>query len=96
MHLFSVLDLGNSLKNFFKFFMFETLRLVNTILGDNASLKRKQYFSLIFFLFLFILTSNMVGLLPFSWSVTNSFVVTFYLSFAYFFAINFIALWRNG
>jgi F-type H+-transporting ATPase subunit a len=47
-------------------------------------------------LFTFILFANMIGLLPFAWSVTNSFVVTFYLAFTYFFAINLMAVWKNG
>lgn len=82
--------------NFFNFIVGCVIRLINSILNDNASVRRKQYFSIIFFLFIFILGANMIGLLPFSWSITNSFVVTFYLAFTYFFAINLMAIWRNG
>jgi len=96
MQIFFVFSLGNGFSNVFNFLTFALLRLVNSIINDNTALKRKQYFSVVFYLFMFILFSNMIGLLPFSWSITNSFVITFYLAFTYFFGINLVAIWRRG
>lgn len=79
--------------NICNYMIYNILRLVNVIISDNTNLLRKQYFSVLFFLFMFILISNFVGLLPYSWTITNSFVITFFLAFTHFFSINFTALW---
>ena len=52
------------------------------MIGDNAGKKAKPYFSFIFSLFIFILFCNMVGMLPYSFTVTSHIIVT--LTFAMF------------
>ncbi len=52
------------------------------MISDTAGKKAKPYFSFIFSLFIFILFCNMVGMLPYSFTVTSHIIVT--LTFAMF------------
>jgi F-type H+-transporting ATPase subunit a len=58
--------------------------------------KRYQYFTTLLFLFGFILIGNLVGLIPYSFTITSSFVVTFFLALSHFIGINIIGLLRSG
>jgi len=66
--------------------------LVKSMIKRNTILKRYQYFSILLFLFMFIFISNLVGLIPYSFTVTSSFVVTFFLALTHFIGINIIAI----
>lgn len=89
----SIFDRGNF--NVWEFLMIEIYDLVKSIVRSNTSLKRNQYFSLFFFLFCYILTANMVGLIPYSFTATSSFVITFFLALSYFIGINIISVFKN-
>mgnify|MGYP001360408660 CR=1 FL=1 len=52
------------------------------MISDTAGKKAKPYFPLIFSLFIFILFCNMIGMLPYSFTVTSHIIVT--LTFAIF------------
>ena len=71
--------------NTWEFLLIEIYELVKSIVRSNTSLKRHQYFSLFFFLFCYILTANMVGLIPYSFTATSSFVITFFFSLILFY-----------
>src|ERR1700722_8820371 len=81
--------------NMCEFLMIEIYELVKSIVRSNTSLKRNQYFSLFFFLFCYILTANMVGLIPYSFTATSSFVITFFLALSYFIGINILSVFKN-
>lgn len=68
----------------------EIYKLIKNVLKNNTNLRRSQYFAALFFLFLFLLSSNMVGLIPYTFTITSSFVTTFFLSASYFIGINLI------
>lgn len=70
--------------------------LVKSIFQSNLLLKRTQYFSILLCLFGFILISNLVGLIPFSFTVTSSFVVTFFLAFSHFIGLNLIGVYKHN
>ena len=55
---------------------------ISKMISDTAGKKAKPYFPFIFSLFVFILFCNMVGMLPYSFTVTSHIIVT--LSFAIF------------
>jgi F-type H+-transporting ATPase subunit a len=57
----------------------------DTILTDN-----EKYFPFISVLFNFILFSNLIGLIPYSFTATSHLIVTFTLSFSVFIGINII------
>ncbi len=57
--------------------------VVSTYVGNHVN----RFFPYMFYLFLFIAINNLVGLLPFSFTVTSHFVVTLGLSFTTWFGI---------
>jgi len=57
--------------------------VVSTYVGSHVN----RFFPYMFYLFLFIAINNLVGLLPFSFTVTSHFVVTLGLSFTTWFGI---------
>jgi F0F1-type ATP synthase membrane subunit a len=91
------LELGtySAKANIFTLGFKEMYVLVRNIIKNNTSLKRYQYFSTLFFLFLFILAANMIGLIPYSFTITSSFVVTFFLALSHFIGINIIAVFKD-
>ena len=54
------------------------LKMVSENIGSKEG---RPYFPLVFSLFLFLLLCNLVGLVPYSFTVTSHFIVTFMLSF---------------
>ena len=70
--------------------------LYSMILGivvDNISGKKAQlFFPLIFTIFFFISSMNLIGLIPYSYTVTSHFIVTFSFSFFIFIGKNIICV----
>lgn len=91
------LELGtySGISNIYTLVFKEMYILVRNVIKNNTSLKRYQYFSTLFFLFLFILAANMIGLIPYSFTITSSFVITFFLALSHFIGINIIAVFEN-
>jgi F-type H+-transporting ATPase subunit a len=78
------------------FFFGATSSVVKTILKANTTLQRKEYFSILYFLFLFITLCNVGGLIPYTFTLTSSGVVTFFFAATHFIGINIIAIYKNG
>ena len=70
-------------------------QLVRAIVKENLYIKRQQYFAVLFYLFLSILLANLVGMIPFSFTITSSFIVTFFLALMHFIAINQLAVLQH-
>ena len=67
--------------------------LVLNIVTDNIKSKSAQlYFPLIFTIFFFIASMNLIGLVPYSFTVTSHMVVTLTLSLSIFIGINIICV----
>ncbi len=62
----------------------------------NIGINHIYFFPLIFFLFNFILVSNLVGMIPYSFTVTSHIIVTFSLALSLFIGINLIGLKTHG
>jgi F-type H+-transporting ATPase subunit a len=58
-------------------------------------LVRNEYISLWYFLFVFIYLSNIIGLIPYTFTLTSSFLITFYIAATYFIGINLIGVYRQ-
>jgi len=69
--------------------------VVSKLLFDNINLEGEKYFPFISVIFTFILFSNLIGLIPYSFTVTSHIVVTFALSFSIFLGINMIGFQRH-
>lgn len=73
--------------------LYEILR--TTVYG-NIKMKKQIYFPIFFCLFTFILLSNLIGLIPFSFTVTSSFMVALYYSLLIFSLVILVAIYHNG
>jgi len=65
---------------------------VSQLLYDNINIEGEKYFPFISVLFLYILLVNLIGLVPYSFTVTSHLIVTFTLSFSIFIGINIICV----
>jgi F-type H+-transporting ATPase subunit a len=72
-----------------------TYETVSQLLFDNINMEGEKYFPFISVLFSFILFSNLIGLIPYSFTVTSHLIVTFTLSVAIFIGINIICIKRH-
>jgi F-type H+-transporting ATPase subunit a len=68
------------------------LNMVKTSIGNEGN----KFFPLIFSLFIFILLCNVLGMTPYSFTVTSHLVVTFALAMVAFLTITIFAIVRNG
>lgn len=76
--------------------LFENIyNIILNLLNDNLNKEGEKYFPFILLVFTFILYSNLVGLLPYNFTVTSHLIVTFSLSFSIFIGINIIGIQRH-
>ena len=67
-------------------------KTVSQLLFDNINIKGEKYLPFISILFLYILLVNLIGLVPYSFTVTSHLIITFTLSFSIFIGINIICI----
>lgn len=65
------------------------------LLFDNINKDGEKYFPFISVIFTFVLFSNLIGLIPYSFTVTSHLIVTFTLSFSIFIGINLICIQKH-
>lgn len=63
---------------------------------DNVGTEGREYFPLIFSLFMFILLGNMIGLIPYTFTFTGQVVVTFALAIFVFLLVTIVAFVKHG
>ena len=66
------------------------------MISDTAGSKAKPYFPFIFTLFMFVLLCNMVGMLPYSFTVTSHIIVTLVMAVFIFIAVTIIGFVKHG
>ena len=86
---FQILNFGLRDYNYINFILDSVYDLIKSILKSTTSLKRNEHFSILFYLFFFLLFSNLIGLVPYSFSFT------LILAFGYFMGINLIGFWKR-
>nr|YP_007890509.1 ATP synthase F0 subunit a [Andalucia godoyi]AGH24003.1 ATP synthase F0 subunit a [Andalucia godoyi] len=69
---------------------------VHNLVEEQVGPKGLRYFPVLFSVFLFILVSNLLGMIPYSFTVTSHIIVTFGLALAVFIGINIIGLSIHG
>jgi F-type H+-transporting ATPase subunit a len=69
---------------------------VAKMINDTAGSKAKPYFPFIFSLFMFVLFCNMVGMLPYSFTVTSHIIVTLIMALFIFIAVTIIGFVKHG
>ena len=69
--------------------------VANTV-RSSAGNEGMKFFPFVFTLFMFVLFANMIGLIPFSFTVTSQLIVTVALSLTVFFMVIIYGFWKNG
>lgn len=70
--------------------------LIKGLVADNIGSAGSKYFPLISCIFLYICCLNLIGLIPYSYTVTSHLIVTFALSLFIFIGINIITIRIHG
>jgi F-type H+-transporting ATPase subunit a len=63
---------------------------------SNAGSEGMKFFPLVFSLFMFILVSNMIGIIPYTFTVSSHIIVTAALALLVFFTVLVYGLYKNG
>ena len=66
------------------------------LVSDNIGKDGKPYFSFIFSLFMFVLFCNMMGMIPYTFTVTSHIIVTFVLAAFIFIGVTIIGFIKHG
>jgi F-type H+-transporting ATPase subunit a len=69
--------------------------VANTI-RSNAGAEGMKFFPLVFSLFMFILVSNMIGIIPYAFTVASHIIITATLALLVFFTVLVYGLYKNG
>ncbi len=69
---------------------------ISKMINDTAGSKAKPYFAFIFSLFMFVLFCNMLGMIPYSFTVTSHIIVTFILASFIFVGVTIIGFVKHG
>lgn len=70
--------------------------VVGGLLKDTVGSKGQKFFPYIFALFSFVLIANLIGLVPYSFTVTSHLIVTFSLALMTFLGINVVCIKEHG
>jgi F-type H+-transporting ATPase subunit a len=71
-------------------------QFVQSLVEEQIGPQGRKYFPLIFTTFLFLLSANLIGMIPYSFTATSHIVVTFGLSFALFIGITIVGFQHHG
>src|SRR3954452_20539 len=69
--------------------------VANTI-RSSAGSEGMKFFPLVFSLFMFIMVSNMIGIIPYTFTVASHLVITAALALLVFFIVLIYGFWKNG
>jgi len=69
---------------------------VAKMINDTAGSSAKSFFPFVFTLFMFVLFCNMVGMLPYSFTVTSHIIVTFVLAAIVFVGVTILGFFKHG
>lgn len=69
---------------------------VANMVRDNVGAAGQKYFPFVFTLFMFVLFCNMLGMMPYSFTVTSHIIVTFALAATVFIGVTMIGLAKHG
>lgn len=92
--VFASYDLN--LTNNYDFATKSIYQLVQSMVKENLYIRKQQYFAVLFYLFMTLLFANLIGLLPYSFTVTSSFIVTLFISLMHFIGVNTVGASQHG
>ena len=73
-------------------------RLISAMISDNIASKQvgPYFFPLVISLFSYILMLNLIGLVPYSFTLTSHLIVTFAIALFVFIGINIVCVKKHG
>src|SRR4051794_5471006 len=69
---------------------------VATTIRSTAGTEGMRFFPLVFSLFMFILVANIVGLIPYTFTITSHIIITVSLALLVFLTVLVYGFWKNG
>ena len=69
---------------------------IATTIRSTAGTEGMRFFPLVFAIFMFILVTNMVGLVPYAFTVTSHIIITVCLALLVFLTVLVYGFWKNG
>ena len=87
-----VLDFKNLITWSWHFVLLQIFGASVALVYENIGVKAKKYVPLIFVLFFFMITANVIGMVPYSFTVTSHLIVTFGFALIFFVGINIICI----
>lgn len=70
--------------------------ILTQLLSDIITTGSEKYFPFVVTVFMFILSNNLIGLVPYSFTITSHMTLTFFMSFSIFVAMNIIGFQKHG
>jgi len=70
--------------------------LISLIVDNLGETNGQPFFPIIFTIFFFIVTLNLIGLIPYSFTLTSHLIVTFSIALFIFIALNIICIRKHG
>jgi ATP synthase subunit 6 len=68
----------------------QTFSFISNLIKENLNVKVILFFPIIYLTFLFILFANLIGMIPYSFTITSSAAVTFFFSSTFFIGITLV------
>jgi len=68
---------------------------VMNLLMNSINIEGEKYFPFVSMLFLFILFSNLIGLIPYNFTITSHIIITFSFSLSVFAGVTLIGIWKH-
>ena len=87
---------ANLIPNYWQLIHEEFYFLTSNMVFENLGVKGQVYFPFLFSLHLFLLFSNLLGMIPYSFTITSHIAFTFSLALSIFIGINIIGLKTHG
>ena len=69
---------------------------VATTLRNSAGTEGMRFFPLVFSLFMFVLVLNLIGIIPYTFTVTSHIIITVSLALVVFLTVLIYGFWKNG
>jgi F-type H+-transporting ATPase subunit a len=69
---------------------------IANMLKENVGAEGRKYFPFIFSIFMFVLFLNLIGMIPYSFTVTSHIIVTFGLAALVFITVTMVGIFRHG
>lgn len=73
-----------------------TYEFISGMLHDSAGREARQFFPFVFSIFMFILVANLMGMIPYTFTVTSHIAVTFALAAVIFIGVTVLGFINNG